>query len=148
MSSSAMKEKLVQYFNEALAMENAAADRVQSRMNATPVEETKQQLQYHLEQTFQQQERLRNIITKQGGSPTTMKATLPNLSDRAICRLRYKWGFTNPEIVEILEIKPETLKSRLNDKILPAIRRILLTTLPPEMAKDLSTLRKKPGRDS
>ncbi|HET6808074.1 MAG TPA: DUF892 family protein [Nitrososphaera sp.] len=79
MSSSTMKGKLVQYFNEALAMENAAADRVQSRMNATPVEATKHQLQYHLEQTFQQQERLRNIITKLGGAPTTMKATLPKL---------------------------------------------------------------------
>jgi ferritin-like metal-binding protein YciE len=79
MSSSTMKGKLVQYFNEALAMENAAADRVQSRMNATLVEETKHQLQYHLEQTFQQQERLRNIITKLGGAPTTMKATLPKL---------------------------------------------------------------------
>ena len=45
MSSSTMKGKLVQYFNEALAMENAAADRVQSRMNATPVEATKHQLQ-------------------------------------------------------------------------------------------------------
>ena len=74
-----MKGKLVQYFNEALAMENAAADRVQSRMNTTPVEATKHQLQYHLEQTFQQQDRLRNIITKLGGAPTTMKATLPKL---------------------------------------------------------------------
>ena len=79
MSSSAMKGKLVQYFNEALAMENAAADRVQSRINETLVEDTKHQLRYHLEQTFQQQERLRNIITKLGGSPTTMKAALPKL---------------------------------------------------------------------
>ena len=79
MSSSTMEGKLVQYFNEALAMENAAADRVQSRMSATPVEETNHKLQYHLEQTFQQQERLRNIITKLGGAPTTMKATLPKL---------------------------------------------------------------------
>jgi ferritin-like metal-binding protein YciE len=74
MSSSTMKGKLVQYFNEALAMENAATDRIQSRINETPVEQTKQQLHYHLEQTFQQQERLRDIITKLGGDPTTMKA--------------------------------------------------------------------------
>lgn len=79
MSSSTMKRKLVQYFNEALAMENAATDRIQLRINETPVEQTKQQLQYHLEQTFQQQERLRNIITKLGGDPTTVKATLPKL---------------------------------------------------------------------
>jgi ferritin-like metal-binding protein YciE len=79
MLSSAMKGKLVQYFNEALATENAAGDRIQTRISETPVEQTKQQLQYHLGQTFQQQERLRNIITKLGGDPTTMKATLPNL---------------------------------------------------------------------
>lgn len=79
MSSSSMNQKLVQYFNEALAMENAAVDRIQSRMNETPVEQTKQQLQYHLEQTLQQQDRLRNIITNLGGEPTTMKATLPRL---------------------------------------------------------------------
>jgi ferritin-like metal-binding protein YciE len=74
-----MNKKIVQYFNEALAMENAAADRIQSRMNETPIEQTKQQLQYHLEQTFQQQDRLRNIITNLGGNPTTMKAALPKL---------------------------------------------------------------------
>jgi len=79
MSSSTMNKKIVQYFNEVLAMENAAADRIQSRMNETPIEQTKQQLQYHLEQTFQQQDRLRNIITNLGGNPTTMKAALPKL---------------------------------------------------------------------
>lgn len=33
-----MNEKFVQYFNEALAMENAAVDRIQSRIDETPVE--------------------------------------------------------------------------------------------------------------
>jgi ferritin-like metal-binding protein YciE len=80
MSSSAMNEKFVQYLNEALAMENAAVDRIQSRINDTPIEETKQQLQYHLEQTFEQQGRLRNAITKLGGSPTTAKAVLSKLT--------------------------------------------------------------------
>jgi ferritin-like metal-binding protein YciE len=80
MSSSAMNEKFVQYLNEALAMENAAVDRIQSRINETPIEETKQQLQYHLEQTFEQQDRLRNAITKLDESPTTAKAVLPKLT--------------------------------------------------------------------
>jgi ferritin-like metal-binding protein YciE len=80
MSNSVMNEKFVQYLNEALAMENAAVDRIQSRINDTPIEETKQQLQYHLEQTFEQQDRLRNAITKLGGSPTTAKAVLPKLA--------------------------------------------------------------------
>ena len=65
-----MNEKFVQYFNEALAMENAAEERVQSRIGETPIAETRQQLQYHLEQTRQQKDRLKSIITSMGGSPT------------------------------------------------------------------------------
>jgi ferritin-like metal-binding protein YciE len=80
MSNFALNEKFVQYLNEALAMENAAVDRIQSRINDSPIEETKQQLQYHLEQTFEQQDRLRNAITKLSGSPTTAKAVLPKLT--------------------------------------------------------------------
>ena len=79
MTDSIMKQKLVQYFNEALAMENAAVDRNQTRISETPVPLVKQQLQYHLEQTFVQQDRLRTIITNLGGSPTTAKAALPKM---------------------------------------------------------------------
>lgn len=80
MPSQLVKDKLVQYFNEALAMENAAADRIQSRIGETPVEQAKQQLQYHLEQTIQQQDRLKDIITNLGGSPIGAKASLPKLA--------------------------------------------------------------------
>jgi ferritin-like metal-binding protein YciE len=79
MTDSLMKQKLVQYFNEALAMENAAVDRNQTRISETPVPLVKQQLQYHLEQTFLQQDRLRNIITNLGGTPTSAKAVLPKM---------------------------------------------------------------------
>lgn len=70
------KEKFVQYFNEALAMENAAAERLRSRAGETPIEQAKQQLQYHLEQTMQQQNRLKGAISNMGGQPTSSKATL------------------------------------------------------------------------
>jgi ferritin-like metal-binding protein YciE len=79
MADSLMKQKLVQFFNEALAMENAAVDRNETRMSETPVPLVKQQLQYHLEQTFIQQDRLRTIITNLGGSPTSAKAALPKM---------------------------------------------------------------------
>jgi ferritin-like metal-binding protein YciE len=79
MADSLMRQKLVQYFNEALAMENAAVDRNQTRMSETPIPLVKQQLQYHLEQTFVQQDRLRTIITNLGGSPTSAKAALPKM---------------------------------------------------------------------
>lgn len=70
---------MIQMFNEALAMENAALDRIQSRINSTLIQDTKQQLQYHYEQTLQQQERLKTIITNLGGTPTENKAVLPKL---------------------------------------------------------------------
>jgi len=74
-----MKQKLIQFFNEALAMENAAVDRNETRMSETPIPLMKQQLQYHLEQTFVQQDRLKTIITNLGGSPTSAKAALPKM---------------------------------------------------------------------
>src|ERR687893_392066 len=79
MADSLLKQKLVQFFNEALAMENAAVDRNETRMSETPIPLVKQQLQYHLEQTFVQQDRLRTIITNLGGSPTSAKAALPKM---------------------------------------------------------------------
>ena len=79
MTDSLMKQKLIQFFNEALAMENAAVDRNETRMSETPIPLVKQQLQYHLEQTFMQQDRLRTIITNLGGSPTSAKAALPKM---------------------------------------------------------------------
>lgn len=60
-------------------MENAAADRVQQRIEETPLLLARQQLQYHLEETLQQQERLRRMVVDLGGSPTSMKASLPML---------------------------------------------------------------------
>jgi ferritin-like metal-binding protein YciE len=74
-----MNEKLVQFFNEALAMENAAVDRNRTRMGETPIAMVKEQIRYHLEQTFVQQDRLKKIITSLGGSPTSAKAMLPKL---------------------------------------------------------------------
>ncbi|MDQ4101821.1 MAG: ferritin-like domain-containing protein [Thermoproteota archaeon] len=72
--------KLIQYFNEALSAENAAVDRIKSRIEECPIPEAKQKLQHHLEETINQQNRLRSIIEKRGGSPTDSKAHLPELS--------------------------------------------------------------------
>jgi ferritin-like metal-binding protein YciE len=82
-TSDANKEinsKLIQYFNEALSAENAAVDRIKSRIEECPIPEAKQKLQHHLEETKNQQNRLRSIIEKRGGSPTDSKAHLPELS--------------------------------------------------------------------
>jgi ferritin-like metal-binding protein YciE len=77
MINSALNDKLVQFFNETLAMEHAAEDRIQTRISETPLDQVRQQLQYHLEETRQQQGRLTELITNMGGSPTNAKASLP-----------------------------------------------------------------------
>ena len=72
-----LNDKFVFYLNIALAAENSALERLQSRIQQTILEDAKQQLQHHLEETIEQQDRLREIITKLGGAPTQEKAKLP-----------------------------------------------------------------------
>ena len=62
-----------------LSAENAAVDRLDSRIQECLLPEGKQQLQHHQDETRQHQERLRQIITDLGGSPTDSKADLPTL---------------------------------------------------------------------
>jgi hypothetical protein len=51
--------------------------RIQRRVQQTILEEAKQQLQDHLGKTKEQQDRLRQLITKGGGIPTQEKGKLP-----------------------------------------------------------------------
>lgn len=77
--SSEIRDKLIEYFNEALSAENAAVDRLESRIQECLLPEGKQQLQHHLDETRHHQERLREIISKAGGTPTDAKADLPTI---------------------------------------------------------------------
>ena len=74
-----LRDKFLLYLNSALAMENAALERVQRRVQQTILQEdAKQQLQRHLEETIQHQDRLSQLITKLGGGrPTQEKGKLP-----------------------------------------------------------------------
>src|SRR5437899_5250113 len=74
------KQKLTLYLNEALAIENAAVQRLQSRIKQTKIENARQRLQLHLEETRGQQERLKQLISDLGGgkdAATKDKAQLP-----------------------------------------------------------------------
>jgi ferritin-like metal-binding protein YciE len=75
-----LNEKLGLYLNDALSMENASIQRLQSRIKQTRLQDAKQQLQHHLEETKEQQKRLRQLISNLGGKPTKDKAELPILS--------------------------------------------------------------------
>jgi ferritin-like metal-binding protein YciE len=81
-------QKIIQYLNDALAMENAAEDRIQSRLQATIVDDTRTQLQVHLEETRNQKNRLKQIISSHGGQPTDSKAELPILKPNTIDLVR------------------------------------------------------------
>jgi ferritin-like metal-binding protein YciE len=54
--------ELVEYLNEALSTENASKDRIISRIDQTPIQEVKQRLKQHLEETHIQKRRLKRII--------------------------------------------------------------------------------------
>jgi ferritin-like metal-binding protein YciE len=74
-------QKLVLHLNEALAIENAAVQRLQSRIKQTKIESVKKRLQMHLEETKGQQDRLRQLISDlsngQKNAATRDKAQLP-----------------------------------------------------------------------
>jgi len=67
MSQEDIKSKYVEFINEALSAENAAIDRITSRIDNTPIPELKERLHQHLEETHNHQDRLRQIVTKFGG---------------------------------------------------------------------------------
>ena len=56
-------QKLIFHLNEALAIENAAVQRLQSRIKQTKIDNVKQRLQLHLEETRGQQDRLKQLIS-------------------------------------------------------------------------------------
>jgi adenylate cyclase len=72
-----LTSKLVEHLNEALSTENASVDRITSRIDQTPIQEVKQKLKQHLEETHIQKSRLERIITQLGGKPTDAKVDLP-----------------------------------------------------------------------
>lgn len=81
-------QKIVQYLNDALAMKNASEEIIQSRLQETIVDDTRIQLQDHLEETRNQKDRLKQIITSHGGEPTGAKAELPTLKPNTIDLVR------------------------------------------------------------
>jgi adenylate cyclase len=72
--------ELIGHLNDALSTENASVSRIISRIDQTPIQEVRQRLIQHLEETHIQKNRLNRIITKLGGNPTDAKANLPRSS--------------------------------------------------------------------
>jgi ferritin-like metal-binding protein YciE len=73
----AFQDKLALYLNDALSIENAAIERLKLRTRQTRLQDSKVQLQHHLEETREQQNRLKQLISTLGGKPTADKGHLP-----------------------------------------------------------------------
>jgi len=71
---------MTEYLNEQLAMENAVADRLVTRIQETSIPDLKQHLEQDLRETMTHQERMYQLITNLGGKPTDSKADLPYLN--------------------------------------------------------------------
>ena len=111
-------QKLTLHLNEALAIENAAVQRLQSRIKQTKIENVKQRLQAHLEETKGQQDRLKQLISDLGdgqkSAATKDKAQLPiptppksltNIFGRMMTSAEYELKATKEDaIVENAEI--------------------------------------------
>ncbi|MFL6459735.1 MAG: ferritin-like domain-containing protein [Nitrososphaeraceae archaeon] len=111
-------QKLILHLNEALAIENAAVQRLQSRIKQTRMENVKQRLQAHLEETKGQQDRLKQLISDLGNgqknAATKDKAQLPiptppksltNIFGRMMTSAEYELKATKEDaIVENAEI--------------------------------------------
>ena len=122
MSQGDIKSKYIEFINEALSAENAAVDRITSRIDQTPISEIKNKLHQHLEETHNQQDRLRQIITKLGDEPTDSKANLPKLEPPTTMMMMKKMmkdtfkSITDdkkdnpmPEEIELMEIKQDAI---------------------------------------
>jgi ferritin-like metal-binding protein YciE len=121
MSQGDIKSKYIEFINEALSAENAAVDRITSRIDQTPISEIKNKLHQHLEETHNQQDRLRQIITKLGDEPTDSKANLPKLEPPTTMMMKKMMKDTfksitdvkkdnpMPEEMELMEIKQDAI---------------------------------------
>ncbi len=115
-----VNNKLLQYLNEMLSTENAALERLESRIQQTTLENVKAQLQQHLQETREQQQRLINLIKNRGVgttfSPTSSKADLPLLNPKTETTSRVDEMISKPKDTESTKMRDQDkLKSIVNE---------------------------------
>ena len=115
-----VNNKLLQYLNEMLSTENAALERLESRIQQTTLEDVKRQLQQHLQETREQQQRLINLIkNRRVGttfSPTSSKADLPLLNPKTETTSRVDEMISKPKDTESTKMRDQDkFKSIVNE---------------------------------
>jgi ferritin-like metal-binding protein YciE len=71
--------KFIDHLNEVLSVENAAIERLEKRIQETPIQDSKKILQQHLQEEKEQQKRLEDLISTYGKKPTDSKAEIISL---------------------------------------------------------------------
>src|SRR5919106_2799342 len=74
------KTNFIDYLNEILSLENAALERLDRRIQETPVKNSQNSLQQQFQEEKEQQSRLRKLIVDCGGKPTSSKVDLLSLN--------------------------------------------------------------------
>jgi ferritin-like metal-binding protein YciE len=124
------QDKLALYLNDALSLENAAIERLNSRIRQTRLQDSKVQLQHHLEETREQQNRLKQLISTLGGKPTADKGHLPIPSSSKSIENSLKKRMTDAEV---------ELRGAKEDAILESAEIVLYDTLI-QLAQKASTV--------
>jgi ferritin-like metal-binding protein YciE len=124
------QDKLALYLNDALSTENAAIERLKSRIRQTRLQDSKVQLQHHLEETREQQNRLKQLISTLGGKPTGDKGLLPIPSSSKSIENSLKKHMTDAEV---------ELRGAKEDAILESAEIVLYDTLI-QLAQKASTV--------
>jgi ferritin-like metal-binding protein YciE len=115
-----INEKLALYLNDALSIENAAIKRLQLRLRQTRLPEIKVQLQHHLDETKEQQNRLKRLISSLDQKPTNDRGRLPVTSSPRSIEKMLKKSMTDAE---------EELKGSKDDAIVESAEIVLYDML-------------------
>jgi ferritin-like metal-binding protein YciE len=115
-----INEKLALYLNDALSIENAAIKRLQLRLRQTKLPEIKVQLQHHLDETKEQQNRLKRLISSLDQKPTNDRGRLPVTSSPRSIEKMLKKSMTDAE---------EELKGAKDDAIVESAEIVLYDML-------------------
>jgi ferritin-like metal-binding protein YciE len=124
------QDKLALYLNDALSLENAAIERLKSRIRQTRLQDSKVQLQHHLEETREQQNRLKQLISTLGREPTRDKGHLPIPSSSRSLENSLKKHMTGAEV---------ELRGAKEDAIVESAEIVLYDTLI-QLAQKASTV--------
>ena len=71
--------KFIDHLNEILSIENTAIERLERRIQETPIQDSKKILQQHLQEEKEQQRRLIDLISNYGKRPTDSKEDIISL---------------------------------------------------------------------